>query len=60
MTIRTVVTHPGGAYVAAGGGITWASVPESEVAEVALKAAAPLRAIGAELPADWASRGPVT
>ncbi|MDF2555108.1 MAG: metal transporter ATP-binding protein, partial [Microbacterium sp.] len=56
MTIRTVVTHPGGAYVAAGGGITWASVPESEVAEVALKAAAPL----AELPADWASRGPVT
>jgi para-aminobenzoate synthetase component 1 len=53
MTIRTVVTHPGGAYVGAGGGITWASVPEAEVAEVAVKAAAPLAAIGAQLPADW-------
>ncbi|QEW00147.1 anthranilate synthase component I family protein [Microbacterium caowuchunii] len=54
MTIRTIVTHPGGAYVSAGGGITWASVPEAEVAEVALKASTPLRAIGAELPSDWA------
>ncbi|MBZ4486236.1 anthranilate synthase component I family protein [Microbacterium sp. cx-55] len=60
MTIRTVVTFPGGAYVSAGGGITWASVPAAEVAEVALKASAPLRAIGATLPEDWASRGPVT
>lgn len=53
MTIRTVVTHPGGAYVGAGGGITWASTPDAEVAEVALKAAAPLAAIGAQLPAGW-------
>lgn len=60
MTIRTVVTHPGGAYVGAGGGITWASVASAEVAEVALKASTPLRAIGARLPEDWASRGPVT
>ncbi|WP_200847227.1 anthranilate synthase component I family protein [Microbacterium sp. 18062] len=60
MTIRTIVTLPGAAYVGAGGGITWASVPDAEVAEVALKAAAPLRAIGAEPPADWDRRGPVT
>jgi para-aminobenzoate synthetase component 1 len=53
MTIRAVVTHPGGAYVGAGGGVTWASTPDAEVAEVALKAAAPLAAIGAELPAGW-------
>lgn len=60
MTIRTVVTHAGGAYVSAGGGITWASVAAAEVAEVALKASTPLRAIGARLPEDWVSRGPVT
>lgn len=53
MTIRTVVTHPGGASVSAGGGITWSSRVAAEVAEVALKASAPLRALGASLPADW-------
>ncbi|MDQ1203692.1 anthranilate synthase component I family protein [Microbacterium sp. SORGH_AS_0862] len=53
MTIRTLVTHPRGAYVGAGGGITWSSEVAAEVAEVALKATAPLRAAGATLPADW-------
>lgn len=53
MTIRTLVVHPGGAYVGAGGGITWSSDVAAEVAEVALKATAPLRAAGARLPADW-------
>jgi anthranilate synthase component 1 len=53
MTIRTLVVHPGGAYVGAGGGITWSSDVDAEVAEVALKATAPLRAAGARLPADW-------
>lgn len=53
MTIRTLVVHPGGAYVGAGGGITWSSDVAAEVAEVALKASAPLRAAGAKLPADW-------
>jgi anthranilate synthase component 1 len=53
MVIRSVVVHPGGAYVGAGGGITWRSIPEREVAEVALKARGPLRALGAELPAGW-------
>ncbi len=53
MTIRSIVTHPGGAYVGAGGGITWGSRAVDEVAEVALKARGPLRAIGATLPPDW-------
>lgn len=53
MTIRTVITHPAGAYVGAGGGITWGSDAEAEVAEVGIKARAPLAALGAELPAGW-------
>jgi para-aminobenzoate synthetase component I len=53
MVIRSVITHPGGAYVGAGGGITWLSRPAAEVAEVALKARAPLAALGAVLPPDW-------
>lgn len=60
MTIRTIVVHPAGAYIGAGGGITWGSVPEAEVDEVALKAAAPLAAIGATLPPDWVSGRPLT
>ncbi|MFJ6652446.1 anthranilate synthase component I family protein [Microbacterium sp. NPDC091313] len=53
MVIRSIVTTPEGAYVGAGGGITWLSHPPSEVAEVALKARAPLRSLGALLPPDW-------
>jgi anthranilate synthase component 1 len=53
MVIRSIVTHPGGAYVGAGGGITWRSVAAAEVAEVGLKARAPLAALGAEVPAGW-------
>ncbi|MFJ6679514.1 anthranilate synthase component I family protein [Microbacterium sp. NPDC091382] len=53
MVIRSIVTHPAGAYVGAGGGITWGSVAADEVAEVGIKARAPLRALGAELPPGW-------
>lgn len=53
MVIRSIVVHPGGAYVGAGGGITWGSDAAAEVAEVGLKARAPLAAIGAELPGGW-------
>ncbi|MCT9820151.1 aminodeoxychorismate synthase component I [Microbacterium sp. W1N] len=53
MVIRSIVVHPGGAYVGAGGGITWRSDPAEEVAEVALKARRPLAAIGAALPNGW-------
>lgn len=53
MTIRTVLVHPGGAYVGAGGGITWHSNPADEVAEVGLKARAPLAALGAAVPPGW-------
>lgn len=53
MVIRSIVVHPGGAYVGAGGGITWGSVAADEVAEVGIKARAPLRALGAELPPGW-------
>lgn len=53
MVIRSVVFHHGGAYVGAGGGITWLSDAEAEVAEVAVKAHAPLAALGATLPAGW-------
>ena len=53
MVIRSIVTHPGGAYVGAGGGITWGSVPAAEVAEVGVKARGPLAAVGARLPAGW-------
>lgn len=53
MTIRSIVIEAGAAYVGAGGGITWRSEPDAEVAEVALKARGPLAALGARLPADW-------
>ena len=53
MTIRSIVVHSSGAYVGAGGGITWLSEPADEVAEVAVKARGPLAAIGATLPAGW-------
>ncbi len=53
MVIRSILTRPGGAYVGAGGGITWRSQAEAEVAEVALKARAPLAALGAGLPPGW-------
>ncbi|WP_299086819.1 aminodeoxychorismate synthase component I [uncultured Microbacterium sp.] len=53
MVIRSVVFHPGGASVGAGGGITWLSDPVAEVAEVGVKARAPLAALGASLPPGW-------
>jgi len=55
MTIRSIVVHPGGAYVGAGGGITWLSDPADEVAEVAVKARGPLAALGVALPPEWAA-----
>lgn len=55
MVIRSIVVEPGGAYVGAGGGITWSSDAAAEVAEVSTKARAPLAALGATLPAAWAS-----
>ncbi len=57
MVIRSIVTRPGGAYVGAGGGITWRSDAAAEVAEVATKARAPLAALSAVLPAEWAGEG---
>ena len=45
MTIRTIVIDPTGASVGAGGGITALSVPEEELAEAQLKAAALLAAL---------------
>jgi anthranilate/para-aminobenzoate synthase component I len=56
MVIRSVVVHPDAAYVGAGGGITWRSVAASEVAEVGIKARAPLAALGAEVPPGWGPR----
>ena len=53
MVIRSIVTHPAGAYVGAGGGITWRSDAAAEVAEVGIKARAPLAALGAALPPGW-------
>ncbi len=46
MVIRSIVMHPGGAYVGAGGGITWRSDAAAEVAEVGIKARGPLAALG--------------
>lgn len=54
MVIRSIVIGPEGAAVGAGGGITWLSDSAAETAEVALKARAPLAALGARLPAEWA------
>lgn len=53
MVIRSIVVHPGGAYVGAGGGITWRSEAAAEVAEVGVKARGPLGALGAALPPGW-------
>jgi anthranilate synthase component 1 len=53
MVIRSILVHPGGAYVGAGGGITWRSDAAAEVAEVGIKARGPLAAIGANLPLGW-------
>jgi anthranilate synthase component 1 len=53
MVIRSIVFHPHGAYVGAGGGITWRSEASAEVAEVGLKARGPLAALGAALPPGW-------
>jgi len=53
MVIRSIVTHPQGAYVGAGGGITWGSVAADEVAEVGVKARGPLAALGGALPPGW-------
>ncbi|GAA1952082.1 aminodeoxychorismate synthase component I [Microbacterium deminutum] len=53
MVIRSIVMHPGGAYVGAGGGITWRSDAAAEVAEVGIKARGPLAALGATLPPGW-------
>lgn len=50
MVIRTIVLTGGRAIVGAGGGITWRSVAAEEVREVALKAHAPLAAVGARVP----------
>lgn len=53
MVIRSIVFHRTGAYVGAGGGITWRSDPAAEVAEVGVKARGPLAALGARLPPGW-------
>ena len=53
MVIRSIVFHPGGAFVGAGGGITWRSDAEAEVAEVGVKARGPLAAVGGALPPGW-------
>lgn len=53
MVIRSIVVHPAGAYVGAGGGITWRSDAAAEVAEVGIKARGPLAALGATLPPGW-------
>ena len=53
MVIRSIVVHPEGAYVGAGGGITWRSDAAAEVAEVGIKARGPLAALGATLPPGW-------
>ena len=53
MVIRSIVVRGDGASVGAGGGITWLSVAAEEVAEVGVKARAPLAALGAQLPPGW-------
>ena len=53
MVIRSIVFHQDGAYVGAGGGITWRSDAAAEVAEVGVKARGPLTALGADLPDGW-------
>lgn len=53
MVIRSIVIDGARAYVGAGGGITWGSEAAAEIAEVAVKARAPLAALGAGLPPRW-------
>ncbi len=53
MVIRSIVVEPDATWVGAGGGITWRSVAASEVAEVGIKARAPLAAVGAVVPPGW-------
>jgi anthranilate synthase component 1 len=48
MVIRTIIIDINGTTVGAGGGITALSVPEEELAEVRLKAAALLRVLGVD------------
>jgi para-aminobenzoate synthetase component I len=48
MVIRSIVLTPRGATIGSGGGITALSNPDEELAEVKLKAAALLRALGAD------------
>ena len=55
MVIRSVVIDDDATYVGAGGGITWLSRSAAEAAEVATKARAPLAALGARVPAEWAA-----
>lgn len=55
MVIRSIVVDEREAVVGAGGGITWLSDAAAEAAEVATKARAPLAALGAALPPDWAA-----
>lgn len=53
MVIRSIVVEPDATWVGAGGGITWRSVAASEVAEVGIKARAPLAAVGSVVPPGW-------
>ncbi len=55
MVIRSIVVSDDEAVVGAGGGITWLSRAPAEAAEVSTKARAPLAALGALLPDDWAA-----
>ncbi|MFK4759795.1 aminodeoxychorismate synthase component I [Microbacterium sp. ZW T5_45] len=55
MVIRSIVVDADQAVVGAGGGITWRSIAAAETAEVAIKARAPLAALGARTPALWRS-----
>jgi anthranilate/para-aminobenzoate synthase component I len=47
MTIRSIVVDDSGAHIGVGGGITSGSVPDQEIAEVGVKAAAMLAVLGA-------------
>ncbi|MGO1854951.1 MAG: anthranilate synthase component I family protein [Microbacteriaceae bacterium] len=53
MVIRSILIDDERAVVGAGGGITWGSVADDEVDEVATKARAPIAALHAELPEAW-------
>ncbi|UJP10875.1 anthranilate synthase component I family protein [Microbacterium sp. KUDC0406] len=57
MVIRSILIEGETAHVGAGGGITWLSDAGEEAAEVATKARAPLAALGAALPEEWATAG---